>query len=427
MQSLRFQVPYPIYGAAEDALGSKRREVTVAMNVLAIIHAPVFSGPHNTMTVVAQQLAPRGTNVTILLPDEGRAAADRIRAAGVDAATLPLHRMRARPDPRVQLAWASSLRREVNAIVDLIAERDIDVVVTHTLPNLHGGLAARTADVACVWEIIDTFPPPVVRRAYMPIVLRLSDVVMTTGRGVGYSHPGTARLGDRWVDYFPCVDVERFRSDSDVRTRAREELGLRQDAMVVGNVAAISPMKGHRTFIKAAATLRRTFPDVYFVILGSRHEGRERYYQELWDDAERLGLKLGTDLIVQDPGARVSELAQAFDLFWMTSEPNSEGVPTVIGEAKALGLPVVAADVGSTAECVNDGVSGYLVAPRNPDAVAERSRKILSDRSLAAAMGRAARAEAEAQFAASLGAERHQLAFDRAVEHHSNRRRRGLR
>lgn len=397
------------------------------MNVLAIIHAPVFSGPHNTMTVVAQNLAARGTNITILLPDEGQAAVQRIRAAGVDATTVPMHRMRARPDPRVQLEWASSLRREVNAIADLIAERRFDVVVTHTLPNLHGGLAARKAGVACVWEIIDTFPPPVVRRAYMPVVLRLSDVVMTTGRGVGYSHPGTARLGDRWVDYFPCVDVARFRSDRATRERAREELGLTQDAMVVGNVAAISPMKGHRTFIRAAAKLRQAFPDVRFVILGSRHEGREQYYQELWNEAESLGLQLGTDLVVRDPGARVSELAQAFDLFWMTSEPNSEGVPTVIGEAKALGLPVVAADVGSTAECVTDGVSGYLVAPRDPDAVAECSKQILADASLARTMGRAARAEAEAEFAARLGAERHQLAFDRALEHHALRGRRASR
>jgi glycosyltransferase involved in cell wall biosynthesis len=187
---------------------------------------------------------------------------------------------------------------------------------------------------------------------------------------------------------------------------------------VVGNVAAISPMKGHRTFIRAAAALRTTHPNTRFVILGSTHLGRDGYYDSLWNEARGLGLELGRDLIVRDPKTEVSLLAQSFDLFWMTSEPRSEGIPTVIGEAKALGLPVVTTDVGSTSECVTDGVSGFVVPARDWAAIAEKSRVILADRSLRDTMSERSRNEALRDYASERGAAQHKLAFERALAHH---------
>ena len=395
-----------------------------SLRVLAIVHSPTFQGPHNTTSTVARLLEPEGVHVTMLLPEDGPEAAERIQAMGVEVVTMPLHRARARPDPRLQAEYFGSLRREVDAIAAVIREREIDVVDTNTLPNLHGGLAARKTGAALVWEIIDTFPPPAMRLAYMPFVLGMSDVVMTTGVKVAAGHPGVQRLGDRWVTYFPCVDVERFTADPATRAAARVELGLPADATVVGNVAVMSPMKGHRHFIRAAAELRRTHPDTRFVILGARVEDREDYYAELDALAGSLGLRLGEDLVVVDPGSRVKDLAQAFDVFWMTSEPQSEGAPTVIGEAKALGLPVVTTDVGSCSECVTEGVTGFVVPARDTAAIAARTRRILDDPDLAARMGVAARAEAFTDYDSPNGAAAHRLAFERAAEHRRARSRR---
>lgn len=394
------------------------------LHVLAIVHSPTFQGPHNTTSTVAKLLEPEGIHTTMLLPDDGPDAAARIRAMGVDVVTMPLHRARARPDPRLQAEYFGSLRREVRAIADLVEQRRIDVVDTNTLPNLHGGLAARKAGVACVWEIIDTFPPPAMRRAYMPFVLGLADVVMTTGVEVAAGHPGVQQLGDRWVTYFPCVDVARFTPDPDTRAAARAELGLPADATVIGNVAVMTPMKGHRYFIRAAAELLRTHPDTKFVILGSRVEDRAGYYAELFAEAASLGLVLGENLVNVDPGTRVADLAQAFDVFWMTSEPQSEGAPTVIGEAKALGLPVVTTDVGSCSECVTDGVSGFVVPARDTVAIAERTRRILVDPALSASMSTVAREEAFRDYDSPNGAEAHRIAFERAVAHRASRPRR---
>jgi hypothetical protein len=69
------------------------------MNVLFVIHYPVFGGPHNQALVLAQSLVRHGVDMTILLPDEPGNAAGRLRSAGVDVVTMPLHRVRATPHP----------------------------------------------------------------------------------------------------------------------------------------------------------------------------------------------------------------------------------------------------------------------------------------------------------------------------------------
>jgi glycosyltransferase involved in cell wall biosynthesis len=326
--------------------------------------------------------------------------------------------MRATPNPRTHWDWIRTFNSEVERIVTLVHDRSISVVVTSSLPNLHGGIVARRAGVACVWKIVDSFPPAVARHAYMPLVLSLADVVMTTGRQVAAQHPGATSLGDRWISYYPSVDTSKFRADGAIRSSVRAELGISADDVVIGNVANLNPMKGHIHFIRAAGSIVSTHPGIKFVILGQQYPHFAQYCDGLWLEARNLGLELGKNLIVRDPGRRVSDLAQAFDIFWMTSEPRSEGIPTVIGEAKSLGLPVVATDVGSIAEAVTSDVSGYVVQPRSPDQIARATRLLLDSSEKRMRMSRAARNEAEMQFSFEKASSLHVNAYTRAVEVH---------
>src|SRR5207248_3243568 len=134
------------------------------------------------------------------------------------------------------------------------------------------------------------------------------------------------------------------------------------------------------------------------------------YSQSLWEEAERLGLHLGEGLIVRDPGARLPELAQALDVFLLTSEPRSEGMPTVIGEAMALGKPVVAADVGAVADAVIDGSNGFVVPARDVEAFASATGRLLGDEALCARVSAAAAQSAE-QFSVEGSARSHVEAF----------------
>ena len=211
-----------------------------------------------------------------------------------------------------------------------------------------------------------------------------------------------------------------------MRAAARRELGIPEDAKVVGTAGNLNPMKGHQTFLRVAARLREERPDLRFLILGADYSYRTEYSQSLWEEAEQLGLRLDESLVVRDPANRLPELAQALDVFLLPSEPRSEGMPTVIGEAMALGKPVVAADVGAVADVVSDGSNGFVVPARDVDAFVAATRRLLSDDTLWARFSTAA-TQTAGQFSVDASAKSHLEAFEVAMARAAVRRATSLR
>jgi glycosyltransferase involved in cell wall biosynthesis/ubiquinone/menaquinone biosynthesis C-methylase UbiE/uncharacterized protein YbaR (Trm112 family) len=385
------------------------------VRVLSVIHYPVFGGPHNRNIRIAPLLRDAGIELTVLLPDEPGDAAERLRAGGVPVETLPLHRVRGsrRLEPHIDLAGA--FRREVAAIGALIEEGGYDVVLINGLVNPHAGIAGAREGAGVVWQLLDTHHPMALRRVLMPLVTSRSDVVMSTGRAVAAAHPGAVALEDRLVTFFPPVDFDLFAPGEEGRLAARAELGLGENDIVVGNVSNLNPMKDHRNFVRAAARVHEQRPDVRFVILGAQYEHRASYVRDLLDEASSLGLEPGQSLFIHEPGTRVAALEPAFDLFWLTSRPASEGVPTVVGEAMALELPVVATDVGSVGEAVADGVTGAVVPALDPAALAEATVPYLDDADLRRTAGKAGRQQALELFSVEACAAAHIEAIERAA------------
>jgi glycosyltransferase involved in cell wall biosynthesis/SAM-dependent methyltransferase len=392
------------------------------VRVLSVIHYPVFGGPHNRNIQIAPLLRDAGIEPTVLLPDEPGDAAERLRAAGVPVQTLPLHRIRGvrQLEPHIELAGA--FRREVAAVRSLIEEGDYNVVLINGLVNPQAGIAGARESVGVVWQLLDTHHPMTLRRVLMPLVTSQSDVVMSTGRAVAAAHPGAVTLGDRLLTFFPAVDFDLFAASEERRLAARAELGLGENDIVVGNVSNLNPMKDHRNFVRAAARVHEQRPDVRFVILGAQYEHRASYVRELLGEAASLGREPGESLFIHEPGTRVAALEPAFDLFWLTSRPASEGVPTVVGEAMALELPVVATDVGSVREAVEDGVSGAVVPPLDPLALAEATLPYLDDTHLRRIAGKAGRRRALELFSVEACAAAHIEAIERAATRAAVRR-----
>src|SRR5205807_1007807 len=144
----------------------------------------------------------------------------------IDVETLPLHRVRATVDPRIQGAFFLALSKEVASIRKLLIEKKIDVVQVMGLVNPHAAMAARREKRAVVWQLVDTRAPRLVRAGLMPMVLRWSDVVMSTGQKVADAHPGSRRLGSRLRLFVPPVNVSEFKPNPAKRAAARRELGI---------------------------------------------------------------------------------------------------------------------------------------------------------------------------------------------------------
>jgi glycosyltransferase involved in cell wall biosynthesis len=155
------------------------------------------------------------------------------------------------------------------------------------------------------------------------------------------------------------------------------------DLVFVGRLA---PIKRVDLLLDAVACVRQRLPGVRLEIIG---EGTLRDHLE--QHARRLGLAANVRFV--GPQAKVRDWLTRARVFVLTSD--SEGLALALVEAMLCGLPVVCPNVGDLPELVEDGVNGYLVGLRTPEAFAERIVTLLTDPERAAAFGRAARAAAE--------------------------------
>ena len=386
------------------------------MRLLIVIHYPFFGGPQNQVLRLTGPLETRGVTTTVVLPDEPGNAFDRLAGAGIDVRRLPLRRLRALPDPRVQLRFAANTVADVKRLRAVADEVEADVVQINGLVNPHGAVAARLRGAAVVWQLLDTRAPMALRWALMPAVLRLSDAVMTTGMGVADVHPGARRLGRRLVPFFPPVDTAGFAPSPERRRLARRRLGIDEDAPLVGTLGNLTPQKGHEFLLEAAARVRRSVPGLRVALLGTPMATQEHYADDLRRRARELSFREGEDLIIASPGDAVAEHLAALDVFALTSVPRSEGIPTTILEAMSSGIPVVATDVGAVREAVLDGVTGHVVAPLAVDAIADRVEALLREPETAAAFGSAGRRRAVELFDVERCADVHRHAYELALQ-----------
>jgi glycosyltransferase involved in cell wall biosynthesis len=164
-----------------------------------------------------------------------------------------------------------------------------------------------------------------------------------------------------------------------LRHRARGRFGVPHDTSVVTMVAGLRPQKAPVDFVEVAArVIRRIETPVRFWLVGDG---------ELRESVERRRRELDIEYRVEILGFRddVPELLAATDVAVLTSR--WEGLPRVVPEAMAAGLPVVANDVCGVSEAVREGESGWLVRPGDVDGMADRVVALLEDPSRAAAMG----------------------------------------
>jgi glycosyltransferase involved in cell wall biosynthesis len=156
-------------------------------------------------------------------------------------------------------------------------------------------------------------------------------------------------------------------------------------------VAALSRRKGHAVLLDALALLHERGTPARLTLVG---DGPERARLEA--QAARLNLRDAVRFAGPVANDAVPGFYARADVFCLPSF--AEGLPTVLMEAMAAGLPVVGTNVNGTAELVEHGRSGYVVAPARADLLADALEPLLADADLRARIGRAARERVEEAF-----------------------------
>jgi glycosyltransferase involved in cell wall biosynthesis len=189
------------------------------------------------------------------------------------------------------------------------------------------------------------------------------------------------------------VDVGRFRPPADEveKKKARQLLGVPPHHMVVGTLAVLRPEKGHDIFLKAAALLTRRIRDVSFVVMG---DGPEREKLEMM----AKGLGMNSHVVFTGWVSDTQAALRALDVAVLSSRPVVETAPISALEAMATGVPMVASDVGALRELVDDGSTGFLVRSGDSEALANRLKDLLLDKTMRQTMSRKARKTVEDGF-----------------------------
>jgi glycosyltransferase involved in cell wall biosynthesis len=177
------------------------------------------------------------------------------------------------------------------------------------------------------------------------------------------------------------VDLDRF--------AAVPPLTARAGPVRIGVVANLRPVKGLDVFVRAAAEVSRSCPDVTFEIAG---EGEQRPALEQLARELGLGPRLRLLGVVEDVPAFLGRVSVAV----LCSR--SEGMSNAVLEYMAAGRALVATQVGANSELVQDGVSGLLVPPGDASALAAAMRRLVEDPELRVRLGSAARNRAERQY-----------------------------
>jgi glycosyltransferase involved in cell wall biosynthesis len=203
------------------------------------------------------------------------------------------------------------------------------------------------------------------------------------------------------------VDLKAFSPPSaDERAAARARLGVPAGVPVVAAVGRFVALKGHHYLLEAMSRLRVSHPQAHLLLAGAG---------PLQGAIETLAAKLGLADAVRflGPHDDVREVIAAADV--LAAPSLSEGFGLSVVEAMAMAVPVVASRTGGFAEIVDDGHSGLLVPPRDPNALATALAHLLDDANLRRRVGAQGRATAEARFDVRASARAIERIYERAL------------
>jgi polysaccharide biosynthesis protein PelF len=343
--------------------------------VLFVFAWLVVGGEETEVRLLARTLDPARVRLDVVvcfrtegMPDQSQR---QLEALGVDVDTTP---------------YGLSFEDTVTYLADRLA--GYDVVVS----------CQNVADIYPALERLHWRPPLIEHGGLVSEALAGPKHLTTRYVGVCRSIRDAAasrmRGRERHALVIPSmVDLTEFTEADRAATRAT--WGVAPDTPVIGWVGRLDRKKRVEDFIGAAALIHRERPDTVFKIIGGPDAFMPDYACILAARVAALELTSSVHFLGDRPD--VPRLMAGLDLFCWLSE--NEGMPHVIAEAGAAGLPVIATRDNGALEQIEDGVSGLFVPHRAPRAVADVALRMLDDETLRKRLGQALRRKVETDYA----------------------------
>ena len=344
------------------------------MRIVHVITRLIVGGAQENTLLSCRGLAEHGHDVCLLTGPQTGPEGEMFGAARAYGVNLEVLR---------------HLRREVSpvhdplALVELVsAFRRLKPQVVHTHSSkagILGRLAARLAGVRIVVHTIHGLPffphqSRLTNGVYLfaeRLAARWADkVVAVADDMVCQARRAELAEADKFITIRSGLEPEKFRRDSMGDQEVRRRLGIPNNAFVVGMVARLAPLKGHKYLLEALEGLMGSQPGLRCLLVG---DGILRGEIERKIQGSNLAGKVHLTGLIQPK--QVPEMLWAMDMLVHTSL--HEGLPRAVVQGLLAGLPVVAFDLDGAKEVIADGQNGYLIRPESVGELQQAIRAVI--------------------------------------------------
>lgn len=342
------------------------------MNRIAFVaHLSEISGAGVALLEVALGLQQRGYKVYLVLPGPGPLA-NRANSRGIEPTIIANQQVAVSEAPLTQkLALSFSRLRYVNSLRRFFVHQHIDLAYINTSANIYPGLAARLAGIPVAWHIHETLTAGDKRAAWKARVIRqLAHGLLYASRSGVESMPPppeTPHLVAR--NFVPVEELATLRQER--LARASASTGSQPRIFMNGTIAR----KGTDILLEALWVLARQHPETLAIVTIAGDQRAEPAFAARLNE---LATSVELSERVQFAGlleTLAPELAKA-DLF--VSPSRNEALPIAIVEAMAVGVPIIATNVGDCSDLLEHGRCGWVVPSEDPAALAAAIKEALS-------------------------------------------------
>jgi glycosyltransferase involved in cell wall biosynthesis len=325
------------------------------MRVLTIIHTRGHGGAENIFRLLAWRIRREGIDVIAAIPERDASAKEYWIGPALEELQIP----------HVTFDNRGSGREFLKSLKRLIGEVQPDIVHSHLLDsNFYSALACRRLSIPhiCTEHGDIALKRSVSQRLKLFLLPLMSDAIVCVSSAV---KERAARLP--FQRKFSVI-YNGITSHTEEESTFREELGLCNREILIGNIANLYPVKGQRYLVEAFSRCLPLFTNAYLILVG---RGSEK--QHLENQARRLGIPQGR-IIFTGFRKDVINIVRSLDIYVQPSL--SEGLPVSLLEAMLQQIPVIATSVGGIPEIIGKNEHGLLVSAGSSDELYHALRRV---------------------------------------------------
>jgi glycosyltransferase involved in cell wall biosynthesis len=238
--------------------------------------------------------------------------------------------------------------------------------------------------------------------------ISVSQIIVNKAIAAGVDKP------EKFTTIYSGMELDWFLNADFDAAAVRREFGIPEDALVVGKVARLFPLKGHDELMDAAPEIVKRHPNMRFFLIGDGV-----LLEHLQERARKAGILENFVFAGLIDRERIPEMISAMDVLVHTSL--REGLARVLPQALAMGKPCVSFDIDGAPEVVINDQTGYLIKPNDSVGLADAISKLLESASLREQMGAAGRKLVDPMFRAETMCEQISDVYKMLLERHPER------